>query len=525
MHGNSPADSDQLKFKDYNKTLLAELLHAQQIYGKDRVIAGDLMVREMTLGQLLLRAFVLKRRLVHSVKADPYVGVLLPNTLATMVTFFALHMMRAVPAMLNFTAGQASIQHACRIAQLKTIITSRTFIEKAGLDHLITALKKHCTIVYLEDERNTITGLDKLMGAAAAAFPRMALQGVFSATKPEDPAVVLYTSGSEGAPKGVVLSHRNILSNMIQSRIHLGLTADHIVFNALPLFHSFGLTVGMFMPLLSGMKTVLYPSPVHYKQIPEEIQKCKATIMLGTDTFYQGYARSGSKEQFASLKYAVAGAEKLKESTRLLWLNDFGIDILQGYGVTESSPVLSVNTLEDHHPGTVGRLVPDVEYTLEAVEGLDHGKRLIVKGPNIMLGYLKTDNPGVIQPGHEWYDTGDIVEIDAEGFITILGRAKRFAKIAGEMISLTVVEDLANELAADKGHAAIAIPDERRGEQIIMYTESHEITRDKLLALAKKKGVPEICLPKEIQRIDILPRLGSGKVDYMSLKDSMARSA
>lgn len=525
MLGNSPDNAPRLDPQEYTKLILQELLSAQGKFGKGNVAAGDLMTKGLTLHQLLLRSFVLKGKLAGLIEADPYVGLLLPNTLATVVTFFSMHMLRYVPAMLNFTAGQASIAHACRIAQLRTIITSRAFVEKAGLEALITSLHKQHAIIYLEDVAKSVSVVDKLMAAAAAAFPKMALQNVFSSVHPDDAAVVLYTSGSEGAPKGVALSHKNMLANIMQAREHLGLSSDHIVFNALPMFHSFGLTVGMLMPIFSGMKTVLYPSPVHYKQIPGEVEKCKATIMLGTDTFFQGYGRSGNRENFASLKMAVAGAEKLKESTRLQWLNDMGVNIFQGYGVTEASPVLAVNTPDNHHPGTVGRLVPDVEYKLEGVEGLDKGKRLLVKGPNIMLGYLKTDKPGVIQPGDEWYDTGDIVDIDDEGFITILGRAKRFAKIAGEMISLTVVEDLANDIAADQGHAAIAVPDEKRGEQIIMYTESPEITKDKLLAQAKKKGVPEICLPKEIQRIDVLPRLGSGKVDYMSLKNSMARSA
>lgn len=523
MLGNTRADM-KLNKNDYEKPLLAKLLEAAREFGKQRVIAGDITAPKMNYHELILRAFILKRKLAPLVKSDRYVAILLPNALGCMVTFFSLHMLRVIPCMLNFTAGQASVLHACRIATIRTIITSRTFIEKAKLEPLTKALEKYYHFIYLEDVRKTITLQDKVCAALAAAFPAVALQNILRETDSQEAAVVLYTSGSEGVPKGVALSHANILANMMQARIHLGLSPDNIVFNALPLFHSFGLTVGMFMPVFCGMKTFLYPSPVHYKQIPEEIQKSGATIMLGTDTFYQGYAKSATKEQFANITLAVAGAEKLKESTRLHWLNDFGVEILQGYGVTESSPVLSVNTHGDHQPGTVGRMVPGMEYRLEPVEGLEDGKQLVVKGPNIMLGYLKADQPGVIQPQGEWYDTGDIVEVSDEGFIAIKGRAKRFAKIAGEMISLTVVEDLACDIAADKGHAAIAIPDEKRGEQIILYTESSDITKEKIGARAREKGVPELCLPKQILRIDVIPRLGSGKVDYVSLKDSMARS-
>lgn len=524
MLGNIHDNSEKINIEDCSKPLLAELLSAYHTHGKDAVIAGDLTTPSMNFGELMLRSAVLSRKLKTLVDADPYVGLLLPNALATIVTFFSLHSLKFVPCMLNFTAGQASMMHACNIGKVRTIITSRMFVDKANLQPLVKHLQKHFKVIFLEDLRKTITLKDKIMGALAAKFPDRALQSAISSTDPEGVAVVLYTSGSEGAPKGVALSHKNILCNIAQSRMHLNLNSDHTVFNALPMFHSFGLTVGMLMPIFTGMKTVLYPSPVHFKQIPEEVEKCGASVMLGTDTFYQGYARYATKEQFASVKLAVAGAEKLQEKTRLHWLNELNVEILQGYGVTEASPVLSVNKPKKHKPGSVGLLVPGVEYRLEPVDGLDDGKKLLVRGPNIMMGYLKTDNPGVVQPQGDWYDTGDIVEVDDEGFITILGRAKRFAKIAGEMISLAVVEELAGELAAEEGHAAIAIPDERRGEQIILYTESAVITKQKLLDAAKQKGVPELCLPKEIQRIDVIPRLGSGKIDYMSLKNSMARS-
>ncbi len=525
MLGSSHDNAPQLNAASYTKPLLAALLKARSAYGRDCVIAGDIITPSMTMRELFIRAFVLRRKLSPVIGNAQYVAVLMPNMLATLVTFFALQMLRKIPCMLNFSSGEMNMLHACRIANVKTILTSRVFIERGKLDSLVKALQKNHTVIYLEDIRESVVFSDKLSAVLDATFPKLALRSVIAATSSDDPAVVLYTSGSEGVPKGVAISHANLLSNIAQVHAQLDLTPPHIVFNALPVFHSFGLTVGMLMPVFSGLKTYLYPSPVQYKQIPEEVYKSEATIMLGTDTFYQGYARYAEPHHFSRIKLAVAGAEKLKDSTRQHWLDTYGVDILQGYGVTESSPVVSVNTPGEHKPGSVGKLFPAMEYKLEPVEGLARGGRLVLKGPNVMLGYLKADKPGVVQPQGAWYDTGDVVEISKDGYITIVGRAKRFAKIAGEMVSLAVVEDLAYDLLPDKGHAAIAIPDEKKGEQIVMYTESSELTKDKLLKRAQEKGLPEICLPKQLLRIDVIPRLGSGKVDYISLKDSMARVA
>ncbi len=524
MHGNSRGNLRQFNAADYSKPLLSALIKAQSSFGRKTCIATDSMGGALTYKDLFVRSSVLRRKLSGLIGNAQYVGVLLPNSLAVVVAFLSLHMLKRVPCMLNFSSGEASISHACKIAGMQTIITSRLFIEKAKLDQLIKALQKHYTIVYLEDIRKQITWKDKVSGLLDGFFPSVGLRSVLGSVSPDEAAVVLYTSGSEGVPKGVALSHANLLSNIAQARARLDLSPPHIIFNALPVFHSFGLTVGTIMPLVCGLRTHLYPSPVQYKQIPEEVFTSEATIMLGTDTFFQGYARYAEKHHFSRIRLAVAGAEKLKESTRKAWIEQFGVDILQGYGVTEASPVISVNTHDEHKPGTVGKLFPAMEYKLEPVDGLEKGARLLVKGPNVMLGYLKADQAGVIQPQGAWYDTGDIVDVSADGYISILGRAKRFAKIAGEMVSLTVVEELAYDIDPEKGHAAIAIPDDKRGEQILIYTESPGITKESLIATAKKRGVPEICLPRQILRIDLIPRLGSGKVDYISLKNSMARA-
>jgi acyl-[acyl-carrier-protein]-phospholipid O-acyltransferase/long-chain-fatty-acid--[acyl-carrier-protein] ligase len=416
-----------------------------------------------------------------------------------------------VPAMINFTAGVANVLAACKAAQVDTILTSRPFIEKGRLDPLINGLQPSIKIVYLDDVRPTIGTMDKLRGFWNLRKPLVQRQ-------PGDWAAILFTSGSEGTPKGVVLSHRNMLANAAQAAARIDFGRQDKVFNVLPVFHSFGLTVGLVLPLVSGVRIYLYPSPLHYRIVPELIYGVNATILLGTDTFLNGYARSAHAYDFRSLRYILAGAEPVKESTRRIYLEKFGLRILEGYGVTETAPALALNTPMFNKFGTVGRLLPGMQPRLEKVEGVDEGGRLFVRGPNVMLGYLRTGNPGVLEPPHDgWHDTGDIVVIDAQGFITIKGRAKRFAKIAGEMISFAAVEALAGELWPDALSAVASVPDARKGERLILVTQQKNATRSDFQAFARSRGATEIMVPAEIVYLEKMPLLGTGKVDNMAL--------
>ena len=338
------------------------------------------------------------------------------------------------------------------------------------------------------------------------------------ARKPDDPAVVLFTSGSEGTPKGVVLSHRNLLANAAQAEARIDFGRRDKLFNVLPLFHSFGLTVGLILPLVSGVRVYLYPSPLHYRLVPELVYGTNATIMFGTDTFLSGYARAAHPYDFRSLRYILAGAEPVREATRRVYLEKLGLRILEGYGVTETAPALALNTPMFNKFGTVGRLLPGMEARLEPVPGIDEGGRLYVRGPNVMLGYFRVENPGVLdRPAEGWHDTGDIVTIDAEGFITIKGRAKRFAKLAGEMISLAAVEQLAAELWPDAMSGCAAAPDPRKGERVVLVTTQKNATRAAFQAFAKSKGASDLMVPAEIVVLEKLPILGSGKIDNVAL--------
>ncbi|MEM7616974.1 MAG: AMP-binding protein [Pseudomonadota bacterium] len=505
---------------DNQKTLFKSLIDQAYIHGRKHVIADDATRQAINYGQLLTRSFVLGAKIAQDTKPAEYVGVMLPNMVSSVVTFFALQAYGRVPVMLNFSSGAMSIVSACQTAQLKVIYTSKKFVELGKLTEVIEAIEKSgVAISYLEDIVPQVTILDKLKGLTASYFSGFNYKKINQQTA-DDPAVILFTSGSEGVPKGVVLSHKNIQSNRYQlaSRVDFGPT--DIVFNALPIFHSFGLTGGTLLPILSGIKTFFYPSPLHYRIVPELIYDTNSTIMFGTDTFLAGYARFANPYDFYSIRYVFAGAEKLKDETRKLWSEKYGVRIFEGYGATETSPVIATNTPMHNKAGTVGRLLPAINYQINSVPGIEEGGKLIVTGPNIMKGYLLADNPGMLVPAENaTYDTGDIVDFDEEGYITIKGRAKRFAKIAGEMVSLTAVETYLADLWPEHQHAVVNIPDARKGEALVLVTNYTDAKREDISAYAQEKGISELSIPRKIKIVDAIPLLGTGKIDYVSIND------
>ena len=492
-------------------TLTSALHESIALLGGSRIMLEDPITGAMKASMVEIGAAVLARKIALLGKPGDAIGLLLPNANGAAVTFFAIQQAGRVAAMLNFTAGAANMRSACTGSRVAHILTSRAFVEKADLGEVVAELAKQTTIHYLEDIRKSITRADKLRGLLDRGRPMVP-------RKPDDAAVVLFTSGSEGAPKGVVLSHRNLLANLAQVTARIDVTPNDIVFNVLPIFHSFGLTGGLLAGMLTGMKVYLYPSPLHYRQIPELIYATNATILFGTDTFLTGYAKMANPYDLRSLRYIVAGAERVKEETRRLYMEKFGQRILEGYGVTETAPVLAVNTPMFNKAGTVGRIMPGMEHRLDPVPGISEGGRLFVRGPNVMLGYYRADNPGELeQPPGGWHDTGDIVAMDAEQFITIKGRAKRFAKIAGEMVSLTAVEQICGDLWPQDPPAVVAMPDARKGERLVMVTTKVGATRAQVQAWMKERGAIELMHPSELITIDALPLLGSGKTDYVEL--------
>ena len=502
-----------------NRTIVEAVIEGAADSGRNRVAIEDPVSGPLTYKRLLVGAAVLGRKLMWLGETGDAIGVMLPNANGAAVTILAVMSAGRVPAMINFTAGLMNIRSACEAANIKHILTSRVFVERAHLDKVVDALAPDLSILFLEDVRREIKVGDKLHGLFAAKRPLVKCGA-------DDPAAILFTSGSEGTPKGVVLSHRNILANAAQAEARIDFGRTDTVFSILPVFHSFGLTVGLFLPLVSGVRVYLYPSPLHYRIVPEMIYGVNATIMFGTDTFLAGYARSAHAYDFRSLRYIMAGAEPVKESTRRTYMEKFGLRILEGYGVTETAPVLALNTPMFNKFGTVGRLMPGVEARLEPVPGVEEGGRLYVRGPNVMLGYLRAENPGLIErPPNGWHDTGDIVAIDADGFIAIKGRAKRFAKIGGEMISLAAVEALAAELWPDAISGAATVPDARKGERLVLVTNKPDPKRADLLAFARARGASEMMVPTEVVIVEKLPMLGSGKIDNIALTNFVRERA
>jgi acyl-[acyl-carrier-protein]-phospholipid O-acyltransferase/long-chain-fatty-acid--[acyl-carrier-protein] ligase len=500
---------------NYQRTIMQGIIDAQRIHGADHIIVEDIERRPLSYRQVLMRAFIVGNKIKSQHVRGEYVGLLLPNAIGTVLVFLALQIHGRVAAMLNFSSGAKAMLNACEVAKIKTVYTSRRFVSMGRLESAVEALAQQVRIVYLEDLIPQINFFDKIRGALNARFAKAAYLKKSGNAKPDDPAVVLFTSGSEGVPKGVVLSHANILANGIQLSTRIDFSSQDVIFSALPMFHSFGLTAGTLLPLLSGMRAFFYPSPLHYRIVPEMIYEVNATVVFGTNTFLKGYARFAHPYDFYSVRYGYAGAEKLQEDTRRMWSERFGIRIFEGYGATETSPVLAANTPMEHKVGTVGRLLPGMQYQLVPVPGVEEGGRLMVKGPNIMLGYLLQSQPGVLQPPEDnWYDTGDIVYMDEEGYLSIAGRAKRFAKIGGEMVSLSAVEELISQVWPHQEHAVVTVPDKIKGEQLVLVTTHEDAQRSELLDYARGEGIAEISIPKKILCVKALPLLGSGKTDY-----------
>jgi acyl-[acyl-carrier-protein]-phospholipid O-acyltransferase/long-chain-fatty-acid--[acyl-carrier-protein] ligase len=494
------------------RSLFDALIDARARYGAKKPILEDQERNPLSYTDLIRAAFALGRKIAAMTQPGERVGVMLPASSAAVVTFFALHAFGRTPTMLNFTAGIRNLKAACELAGVKRVLTSHRFIEQGKLHDLIDALEPLAAVTYLEEVRGRVGLSDKLFAAAAAALPRQ-----FRAeTKPSDPGVILFTSGSFGAPRGVILSQSNLIANVEQIAAHIPLDPNWVMFNPLPTFHCFGLTGGVLLPLLTGMKAFEYPSPLHTKQIPPLVKDSKASLLLATDTFVNQYARAAEPDELAGLQFIVCGAEKVREETHNLIRERFGdVPVLEGYGATEAAPVIAVNKPTDNRRGTVGGLLPGIETRLEPVEGIPGGGRLYVRGPNVMSGYLT--EAGLEPPPGGWHDTGDVVDITDDNWIKILGRVKRFAKVGGEMVSLTAAEDIATAVWPDSRHAVIAMPDPKKGERLILVTDRRDAETGPLLSHAQTIGAPELAVPKKIIRVPEVPVLGTGKTDYVAI--------
>lgn len=507
-----------------NISLFAQLMKTAKVHSKKGLLRRPRFVEDInrvpnSYKDIIIKSYVLGKYFKKQTQPEEHVALLLPNSIATLCTFFGLSAYERIPVMLNFSVGAKNIVSMCKTAVVKKVITSHLFIRNAKMEPVVEELKNNgFEVIYLEDLRHKIGLWSKIN-----AFLRYKIKRVPHREGGNKKAVILFTSGSEGAPKAVVLSHANIISNIKQMSSIETINVTDTVFNALPMFHSFGLTVGTLFPLFEGAKLFLYPSPLHYRIISEIVYEIGASVMFGTDTFFRGYAKIAHPIDFHNIRFMFGGAEAIKPDTRNMWVERFGVRVMEAYGSTECSPVVTANNRIFNRFGSIGKLLPKIQYKIVPVDGIEKGGELWVKGPNIMMGYIMPDNPGVLVPLKDgWYHTGDVVEIDEIGFVYIKDRIKRFAKIGGEMVSLNAVDEMVRKACekhgTDYAYGVVAVPHESKGEQIVLVTNNKNITQECLHNYIRNNGMSELYLPRIILHHESLPVFATGKADNVTLK-------
>jgi acyl-[acyl-carrier-protein]-phospholipid O-acyltransferase/long-chain-fatty-acid--[acyl-carrier-protein] ligase len=490
---------------------------------------ADTTGMELTFGRTLIGARLLAGWVRRHTAGESMVGLLLPASVGGALANIAASLAGKVPVNLNFTSGPDAMRLAIERCGIKTILTSRVFLSRAGLEELPG-------MVFLEELRKTFTAFQKTSALLSSfLLPARLLEWHHARNqKPDDLATVIFSSGSTGAPKGIMLSHHNIVSNIEGIEQVFQFTPADRIMGVLPLFHSFGFTGTLWLPLIAGFGAVYHPNPTDSRIIGETVKKYGATLFISTPTFYAGYMRRCSAEEFASLRYVIAGAEKLREPIARGYKEKYGIEILEGYGCTELAPVVSVNVpdvIYDNEkqvgskPGTVGHPIPGVVVKVidpDSGGPLPYGAQgmLLAKGGNLMLGYLGQPELTAEAIHDGWYITGDIASLDEDGFIRITDRVSRFSKIGGEMVPHVKIEEAINEILGSAASAVTAIADARRGEKLVVFYSANGITSHELWEKLNQSELPKLWIPKreDLHPIDSLPLLGSGKVDLKRVK-------
>ena len=491
---------------------------------------ADSTGRDLTFGRALIGSLLLARAIRRHVPDGASIGLLLPASVGGALANIAASFAGRVPVNLNFTAGRDAMAAAIERCGITTVLTSRTFLAKAGIAPAPGML-------FLEDVlQQTGPGAKAATLLAARLLPAPLLARLFLAPAGADSlATVIFSSGSTGVPKGVMLTHRNVLANIDGANLLFGLGDDDVVLGVLPFFHSFGYTVTLWLPMVVGFAAAYHPNPTDAKTIGEMAAKYGATLLVSTPTFCSAYVRKCQPEQFAKLRLAIVGAERLREPIALAFREKFGVELIEGYGCTEMAPVVAVNVPNaagtGARAGTVGRPLPGISAKVvdaETGEGPLVGKEglLLVTGPNQMRGYL--GEPELTRDAQRdgWYVTGDIAAIDADGFIRITDRLSRFSKIAGEMVPHMKVEEQLQTLLQDPHTCVVtAVPDAAKGERLVALYTDPDLTAQEVWERLCRCDLPKLWIPKreDLHIVEAIPTLGTGKVDLRAVRQAAAK--
>jgi acyl-[acyl-carrier-protein]-phospholipid O-acyltransferase/long-chain-fatty-acid--[acyl-carrier-protein] ligase len=469
--------------------------------------------RRLTYRRILIGSLILARRI--QMMPDCYIGVMVPNSAASFLAVLGTVVAGKIPVMINYSTGAVqNYSHAKETCGFQTLLTSRALLRKLRLPQARG-------MICLEDLWAGVRRMEKAAAVFRSAMPLpLLIRSVWNSDQ-DDTAVILFTSGSEKEPKAVPLTHRNIAANLRDLIQVFELTDKDSIFSILPLFHVFGHTIHFWLPLTMGMTAVTYANPLDYRRIPAIIREEKPTILTATPAFLGGYLREAGPGDFTSLRLIVAGADRVPDWIRDAYLKEHGKELLEGYGTTETSPVISVNTPRANRPGSIGRPLPSVKVRIADIETgapLPRGNegKILVKGDLVMKGYLRDVVETSLRIRDGWYDTGDMGVMDSEGFLWHKGRLRRFVKIGGEMVSLVRVESVLESLLPEGVDGAVVeVPDPRKGAKLVVAVTGEVDQKELVRRLAGK--LPPIAVPREFVRFDELPRMGSGKSDFRKI--------
>ncbi len=497
-------------------------IHAARRRPRDTFIVDGVSGREMSFGRALLSALALSRRLRYDPASDRSrrLGVMLPNSDGAILTVLASLIAGRTPVMINYATGaERNAAFAMKRCDLSTVVTSGRLLDRLGCSRLDG-------MVDVEDLARGVGLLERAQAATLAVLPRWAAGPAAARAREDDPAVIAFTSGSEGTPKPVVLSHRNIMFEVDAVSDAFDVRPDDAVLANLPFFHVYGLTVDLFLPAVRGLKIVTHPSPLDFSAITKSIRERGVTVVAATPAFWWGYMRASRRGDFKDVRVAVVGADRCPETLRLECLEQHGVALLEGYGATETSPVVAVNTAEAHRPGSVGRPLAGVEVRIERTDTGEmcapgESGRILVRGPLVMKEYLHDREATARAVRAGWYDTGDLGYLDDDGFLWLTGRLTRCVKVGGETVSLWRVESVLNSLLPRGVECCVVdLPDDRRGAAIVAVVTGDVDARETARRMAEE--LPRIAVPKAFVRVDSLPTLSSSKTDFRAVRELAA---